>query len=87
MAGKGNRLKDQQKEVEEIEEKEVEAKAEKKKPQRQKATEKKKGNRFITFLKDERTHKITGLVLIVCSVFLSKHFLQWYNIYQKVCLG
>ncbi len=78
MAGKGNRLKDQQKEVEEIEEKEAEVKTEKRKPQRQKAAEKNKGNRFIDFLKDERTHKISGLMLIVVSAFLLIAFISYF---------
>ena len=78
MAGKGNRLKDQQREEPEIIEIDEKVKAEKKKPQRQKLPEKKKGNRFIDFLKDERTHKISGLMLIVLAVFLLIAFISYF---------
>jgi DNA segregation ATPase FtsK/SpoIIIE, S-DNA-T family len=82
MAAKGNRLKDVAKEA--IEEEEViEAEPKKKKPQKQKEARKPQGNKVIEFLRDERTHKISGLLLIVAAAFLLiaffSYFFTWRN--------
>jgi S-DNA-T family DNA segregation ATPase FtsK/SpoIIIE len=77
MAGKGNRLKEVSKEAQ-PEEEIVDAKPEKKKSQKQKEAKKPKGNRFLEFIRDERTHKISGLMLIVVAAFLLIAFISYF---------
>ncbi|MEP7265064.1 MAG: DNA translocase FtsK 4TM domain-containing protein, partial [Bacteroidota bacterium] len=78
MAGKGNRMKKASKEEVEVEEV-IEAKPEKKKPQKQKeAKAKESGNRLLEIIRDERTHKISGLMLIVVSAFLLIAFISYF---------
>lgn len=57
----------------------IEAKPEKKRPQKQKEPKNKaKGNRLLEIIKDERTHKISGLLLIVVSAFLLIAFISYF---------
>lgn len=85
MAGKGNRLKAPIVEPEnEIEESSVVAEKPAKKP-RQKKEKPSESNSpgFLRFLKDERSHKIAGLFMILMSVYLlisfTSYFFTWKN--------
>ncbi len=88
MAGKGNRFKEPQEVDSDILDEVAEAKPEKKIRQRKEkaapvASKNKSESSFVGALKDERTHKISGLFLILISVFLLiafiSYFVTWKN--------
>ena len=85
MAGKGNRMKDpivQQDEVDEVEKIAAEKPAKKIKQRKEKPAQKSQWALF-SMLKDERTHKIFGLFLLLMSVYMliafTSYFFTWKN--------
>ncbi len=82
MAGKGNRMKDPivEQEVDTLEKPAV-AKPVKKIKQRKEKVSGESTSNFIKILKDEKTHKIFGLFLLLMSVFLliafTSYFFTW----------
>ncbi len=84
MAPKGNKFKDKKEPAPEaVEEKEIKEKPEKKIRQKKEKQNPEAGPKqglrnFIRFLADERTHKITGLFLILVSVFLLIAFISYF---------
>ena len=72
MAGKGNRMKEPvvQADVEEEKEQVAEEKPVKKIKQRKEKPAPSGPSKIMTMAKDERTHKITGLFLLLMSVFM-----------------
>ena len=88
MAGKGNRFKEPQEVDTDILDEVEDAKPEKKVRQKKEkvtpgASKNKSESAFVGALKDERTHKISGLFLILISVFLLiafiSYFVTWKN--------
>ncbi|MFN8152839.1 MAG: DNA translocase FtsK 4TM domain-containing protein [Bacteroidia bacterium] len=85
MAGKGNRMKDPvvQAEVEEEKEKVAEEKPVKKIKQRKEKPAPSGPSKIVSLAKDERTHKISGLFLLLMSVFMliafASYFFTWKN--------
>ncbi len=88
MAGKGNRFKEPQEVdtdiLDEVEDAKPEKKVRQKKEKAAPIASKNKGeSAFVGALKDERTHKISGLFLILISVFLLiafiSYFVTWKN--------
>ncbi len=85
MAGKGNRMKEPvvQADVEEEKEQVAEEKPVKKIKQRKEKPAPSGPSKIMTMAKDERTHKITGLFLLLMSVFMliafTSYFFTWKN--------
>lgn len=85
MAGKGNRMKEPvvQAEVEEEKEQVAEEKPVKKIKQRKEKPTPAGPSKIMTMARDERTHKISGLFLLLMSVFMliafTSYFFTWKN--------
>ena len=85
MAGKGNRMKEPvvQADVEEEKEKVAEEKPVKKIKQRKEKPAPSGPSKIVAMAKDERTHKISGLFLLLMSVFMliafTSYFFTWKN--------
>ncbi len=84
MAGKGNRYKNPLEEEDESEGEIIEPKPEKKTRQKKEKSDspknekKSEGSSFMKFIRDERTHKISGLFLILVSVFMLIAFISFF---------
>jgi len=84
MAGKGNRIKEPvMKEEPALEEEMLSEKPQKKIRQKKEKTNSNEPHAVTQFVQSERTHKITGLFLLLISVYLliafTSYFFTWKN--------